>query len=60
MAVAAAGLFAMSAACGGCLWIAIPSLAYQGYKYESGSDQGAKQAKQQHQSAPPAANDDIE
>lgn len=52
-------MFAMSAACGGCLWIAIPSLAYQGYKYESGTHQST-QAKQQHQSPPPPANDDIE
>jgi hypothetical protein len=56
--VAAAALVAMSAVCGGCLWIAIPSLAYQGYKYESGGHQDA-QAKQ-HQSSQPAASDDIE
>jgi len=55
--VAVAALFAMSAGCGGCLWIAIPSLAYQGYKYESGGQSG--QAKQ-HQSAPPPASDDVE
>jgi len=55
--VAAAALFAMSAGCSGCLWIAIPSLAYQGYKYESGGQNG--QAKQ-HQSSQPPANDDVE
>ena len=55
--VAAAALFAMSAGCSGCLWIAIPSLAYQGYKYESGGQSG--QAKQ-HQSSQPPANDDVE
>jgi hypothetical protein len=57
MTVAAAALFAMTAGCSGCLWIAIPSLAYQGYKYESGSQSG--QAKQ-HQSSQPPANDDLE
>lgn len=57
VAAAAAALFAMSAGCGGCLWIAIPSLAYQGYKYESGGQSG--QAKQ-HQSSQPPANDDVE
>jgi predicted SAM-dependent methyltransferase len=59
MAVALAALLAMSAACGGCLFIAVPSLAYQGYKYESGGQQGT-QAKQQHQNSQPPANDDIE
>ena len=57
VAVAAALLFAMSVGCGGCLWIAIPSLAYQGYKYESGGQSG--QAKP-HQSSQPPANDDVE
>jgi len=54
---AALALFAISAGCSGCLWIAIPSLAYQGYKYESGGQNG--QAKQ-HQSSQPPANDDVE
>jgi hypothetical protein len=55
-----AALFAMSAACSGCLWIAIPSLAYEGYKYESGGGHQASQAKQHQSSQPPAANDDVE
>jgi hypothetical protein len=54
--VAVVVLFAISAACSGCLWIAIPSLAYQGYKYESGAQDS--QAKQ-HQSSQPPASDDI-
>jgi hypothetical protein len=54
---AALALFAISAGCSGCLWIAIPSLAYQGYKYESGGKNG--QAKQ-HQSSQQPANDDVE
>jgi hypothetical protein len=53
-------LFAMSAACSGCLWIAIPSLAYEGYKYESGGGHQESQAKQHQSSQPPAANNDIE
>jgi hypothetical protein len=50
-------LFAISAGCSGCLWIAIPSLAYEGYKYESGSQNS--QTKQ-HQSSQPPADDDVE
>jgi hypothetical protein len=59
MAVAVVALFAVSAACSGCLWIAIPSLAYEGYKYESGGGHNA-QTKQQHQSSQTPANDDVE
>jgi hypothetical protein len=33
MAAAAIG---MATSCAGCIWLAIPSLAYQGYKYEHG------------------------
>ncbi|MGH7914066.1 MAG: hypothetical protein ACREPW_05380 [Candidatus Binataceae bacterium] len=55
--VAALAIFAMSAICSGCLWIAIPSLAYQGYKYESGGQNA--QAKQ-HQSSQAPVNDDVE
>ena len=51
-------LIAMSAACGGCLWIAVPSLAYQGYKYESGDHQDSQ--ARQHQSAQPPASDQVE
>lgn len=58
MAVMAAALFAMSAGCSGCLWIAIPSLAYQGYKYESGGGQNGQ--TKQHQSAQPPAGDEVE
>lgn len=58
MAAACVAMLAISAACSGCLWIAIPSLAYEGYKYESGSRQDG-QAKQ-HQSPQPPANDDVE
>ena len=56
--VAAVVLFAMSAGCNGCLLIAVPSLAYEGYNYESGGHQD-NQAKQ-HQSQQPPANDDVE
>jgi hypothetical protein len=55
---AAALLIAVAASCDGCLWLAIPSLAYQGYKYESGNQNG--QAKQHQNSAPPASSDNIE
>jgi hypothetical protein len=55
--VAVLMLFAISTGCSGCLWIAIPSLAYQGYKYESG---GQNSQAKQHQSTQPPANDDIE
>lgn len=55
---AAALLILLAAGCSGCLWLAIPSLAYQGYKYESGDQKG--QAKQHQNSAPPANPDNIE
>jgi hypothetical protein len=58
VAIAVAALCAISAGCGGCLWIAIPSLAYQGYKYESGDQSG--QAKQHQSSQQTPANDDVE
>lgn len=48
-------MLAMSAACEGCLWLAIPSLAYQGYKYESGDRQDSQD--RQHQNAQPPAQD---
>ena len=55
---AAALLIVVAAGCDSCLWLAIPSLAYQGYKYESGDHNG--QAKQ-HQNAPaPASTDNVE
>jgi hypothetical protein len=60
LAVAAmlVALLAMSAACQGCLWLAIPSLAYQGYKYESGDHQDSQD--RQHQNAQPSAEDQDE
>jgi hypothetical protein len=51
-------LLAMSAACGGCLWLAVPSLAYQGYKYESGDHQDSQVRQQQN--AQPPADDEVE
>jgi hypothetical protein len=53
--VAALALFAISAGCSGCLWLAIPSLAYEGYKYKSGGPNAKP-----HQSSQPSANDDVE
>ena len=55
--VAALALFAISAGCSGCLWLAIPGLAYEGYKYKSGGQNGNAKP---HQSSQPPANDDIE
>ena len=54
-------LLAMSAACEGCLWLAVPSLAYQGYKYESGDHQDS-QYRQRQNVQPPAddQNNQIE
>lgn len=54
-AVAALALLAM-VACGGCIWLAIPSLAYQGYKAEQPANQGAQSkshdgSQQQQQSS---------
>jgi len=51
-------LLAMSAACEGCLWLAVPSLAYQGYKYESGDHQESQD--RQHQHSQPPADDQVE
>ncbi len=50
----------LCAACGGCLWLAVPSLAYQGYKYESGKDGQSNQARQHQNTRPPPAGDDVE
>jgi hypothetical protein len=55
--MAALALFAISAGCSGCLWLAIPSLAYEGYKYKSGGQNGNAKP---HQSSQPPANDDVE
>lgn len=43
-------LGALSLSSSGCLWLAIPSLAYQGYKYEKKSEQQDKSAKQRSSS----------
>jgi hypothetical protein len=51
-------LIVVAAGCDGCLWLAIPSLAYQGYKYESGDQNG--QAKQHQNSPAPASTDNVE
>jgi hypothetical protein len=56
---AAAAIFAMVAGCTGCLWLAIPSLAYEGYKYESPASKQSKSVKP-HQNSPPQGQDDIE
>ncbi len=40
-AIAALALLAM-AVCGGCIWLAIPSLAYQGYKAEEPANQNGQ------------------
>ena len=54
----AAALFAMSSVCSGCIWLAIPGLAYTAYKYQSGGTQAATHTKQ-HERARPTL-DDIE
>ena len=51
-------LIVVAAGCNSCLWLAIPSLAYQGYKYESGDQNG--QAKQHQNSQPAASTDNVE
>ncbi|HTQ25759.1 MAG TPA: hypothetical protein VMI09_13780 [Candidatus Binataceae bacterium] len=51
-------LLAMSAACEGGLWLAVPSLAYQSYKYESGDHQESQD--RQHQNTQPPADDQVE
>jgi hypothetical protein len=55
----AAVAIGMATSCAGCIWLAIPSLAYQGYKYEHGggsqttsSQQNtSKQSKSSHTAA---------
>jgi len=56
----ALALFVFCTACAGCLWLAVPSLAYQGYKYESGKDGQPNQARQHQDTPPPSAGDDVE
>jgi hypothetical protein len=54
----AAALFAMSSVCSGCIWLAIPGLAYSAYKYQSGGTHAATQTKQHARSQPTL--DDVE
>jgi hypothetical protein len=54
----AVALFAMSSVCSGCIWLAIPSLAYAAYKYQSGGTQAATHTKQHARSQPTL--DDVE
>jgi hypothetical protein len=54
----AAALFAMSSVCSGCIWLAIPGLAYSAYKYKSGGTQTATHTKQHENSQPTL--DDVE
>ena len=54
----AAALFAMSSVCSGCIWLAIPSLAYTAYKYKTGGTQAVTHTKQ-HESSQPTL-DDVE
>lgn len=56
--VAIAALLAMIA-CGGCIWLAIPSLAYEGYKAEKAS-QSTQKSHANPQSAPSPSDSDIE
>ena len=57
MALAAA-VFTMSSICSGCIWLAIPGLAYTAYKYQSGGTQAATHTKQHARSQPTL--DDVE
>lgn len=57
-AVAALALLAM-AVCGGCIWLAIPSLAYQGYKAEQPANQNG-QAKSHGNSQSAQSPDDSQ
>ncbi len=44
----------LSVSLSGCLWLAIPSLAYQGYQYEhkEQSAEASSRAKQHHHATP--------
>jgi hypothetical protein len=54
----AVALFAMSSVCGGCIWLAVPSLAYTAYKHKSSDTQAVTHTKQ-HESSQPTL-DDVE
>jgi hypothetical protein len=58
LALALVSLLAMIV-CSGCLALAIPSLAYQGYKYEHSSSQSSK-TKQNSSSSKPQSAGQIE
>jgi hypothetical protein len=53
----AAALLTMSSVCSGCIWLAIPGLAYSAYSYKSGGTQATH--TKQHQSSQPTL-DDVE
>jgi len=54
------GLIAIGTACSGCLWLAVPSLAYQGYKYESGKNGQSNQTRQHQDTQSSSSADDVE
>jgi hypothetical protein len=54
----AAALLAISSVSSGCIWLAIPGLAYTAYKYQSGGTQAATHTKQHARSQPTL--DDVE
>ncbi|MGH7934554.1 MAG: hypothetical protein ACREQN_15530 [Candidatus Binataceae bacterium] len=43
-------LLAFSISCSGCLWLMIPSLAYQGYKYEHKSESSSSSSSSEDSS----------
>ncbi len=60
-----AALAAISLSASGCIWLAVPSLAYQGYQHEngkssSGQQASARKAKKPPASPPPAPASEIE
>jgi hypothetical protein len=46
-------LVLLSAWSSGCIWLAVPSLAYEGYKYEHPSKASSTQAKAKSSSSQP-------
>lgn len=53
-------LLAISTAVSGCLWIAIPSLAYQGYKYEHSKNESSNTAAKNRKAAQSSAADSTD
>jgi hypothetical protein len=49
--ILAIALAALSAGASGCIWLAIPSLAYQGYKYEHPDKTASKSSASKKKSA---------